>query len=141
MLQRPTSPHFSSPLCQNTFWKRFHEKINVLHHMFVKLNLDFFLSESFLKRKEELDRKTKPKTSKIFCVCLIASRIFLDHLFFKATFRPKWRVKKVEIPGFRVCFFQQLYWYLLILTDINWYYLAVASLYKCDHILYTKFAT
>ena len=28
--------------------------------MFVKLNLDFFLSESFLKRKEELDRKTKP---------------------------------------------------------------------------------
>ena len=68
--------------------------------MFVKLNLDFFLSESFLKRKEELDHKTKPASyalspllrfffAKIFCVCLIANRIFLDHLFFKATFRPK----------------------------------------------------
>ena len=30
---------------------------------------------------------------------------------------------------------------VLISTDINWYYLAYASLHKCDHIHYKKFAT
>ena len=29
---------------------------------------------------------------------------------------------------------------VLILTDINWYYLAYASLHKCDHIHYNKIA-
>ena len=42
--------------------------------------------------------------------------------------------------NFRVqgMFFQHLYF---VLTDINWYYMAYASLHKCDHINYKKFAT
>ena len=51
--------------------------------------------------------------------------------------------KKRVISGFRVCFFNKcmdINWYSRILTDINWYYLAYASLHKCDHIHHKKFA-
>ena len=46
-------------------------------------------------------------------------------------------IKRRVISGFRVCFFSTIG---LILTDINWYFLAYASLRKCDHTHYKKFA-
>ena len=49
---------------------------------------------------------------------------------FKQGFLSMKLIQKKVITGFRVCF-------VLILTDINWYYLAYASLHYCDHIHYT----
>ena len=101
-----------------------------------KTQSGLFLSESFLKRKEELDRKTKPASyalspllrfffAKIFCVCLIANRIFLDHLTFKAAqlLDPSEGLKKWKFQGSGYVFFNNcidIYWYWLTLTDTIW---------------------
>ena len=53
---------------------------------------------------------------------------------FKQGFLSMKLIKRRVISGFRVCF-------VLILTDINWYYLAYASMHKCNHINYKNFAT
>ena len=42
-------------------------------------------------------------------------------------------IKRRVTSGFRVCFFNNC-------IDINWYYVAYASLHKCNHIHYKKFA-
>ena len=64
--------------------------------MFVKLNLDFFYQNP-----------SSLFFSKIFCVCLIASRIFLDHLTFKAAqlLDPSEGLKKWKFQGSGYVFF------------------------------------